>query len=628
MRRRWFLPVFTVVMGMQLLRVFIPSLAWYLRDTVGLAPLSLAPYAFGTFLFGFLAAPLRRIVGSRSAVRITAIGVVAFRLLEQLSTDPEYDLWLSIYGVAMFVLFLPLYLGHLRAQGRGAATLWGYGLPLGLATDIALHGASGTLDLTWIDGILPIAITVAIAALSLWSLWSLDRVDGPSESSWGGALPLVGIGPLILLELIIFESHGWVEQVAGIDAPLGLALVMAGDLALLLGVRLGLSGPPRNPLLLAAGSAIYLPLVTYYADTPGLLLIGTVILTQLVLGWGWGTISAAAAPARSDGLGRTGVTLPVGMLLFLGLAFAYYMALSVASPFPRELILPVGALLFGLLTVIASRPGDRAPKPVTRGPVWAGVALLLVPWIAWFVQGPAPEPVTGLMPLRIMTYNIHSGYGAAGRHNPEQIAQVIEASGADIVALQEVSRVRLLDGGTDLAGWLSHRLGFPVIFRGTEEPIWGNAILSRYPILESGWGDLPREGALIGRGYLWAKIDVGFPLLVINAHLHHIEEDHQIRLVEVPVLLNFWNDRSASVLLGDLNSEPDYPEMALPPAAGLIDSWGEAGAGVGFTWSAAAPEKRIDWIWHSSDLQATQIEVVSSLASDHLPMVAEIRQAP
>ncbi len=628
MRRRWFLPVLTVVMGMQLLRVFIPSLAWYLRDSVGLSSFSLAPYAFGTFLFGFLAAPLRRMVGSRSAVRISTIGVVALRLLEQVSTNPEYDLWLSIYGVAMFVLFLPLYLGHLRAAGKGAATLWGYGLPLGLATDIALHGASGTLDLTWIDGILPIAVTVVIAAVCLWSLWSLDRADGLSESSWGGALPLIGIGPLILVELMIFESRGWVEEVAGIDAPLGFAVVMAGNLALLLGVRLGLSGPRRNGLVLAVGSAIYLPLATYYSATPGLLLIGTLILTQLVLGWGWGMICSAAATSESAGLGRTGVSLPLGTLLFLGLAFAFYLALDVALPFPRGWVLPLGALLFGLSTMIAARAARFASEAPSSGPVWVGAALLLVPWVVWLVQGPVPEAVTGTGSVRIMTYNIHSGYGAAGRHNPEQIAQVIEASGADIVALQEVSRVRLLDGGTDLAGWLSRRLGLPVIFRGTEEPIWGNAILSRFPILESGWDDLPREGALIGRGYLWAKIDVGFPLLVINAHLHHIEEDHQIRLVEVPALLDFWNGRPTTILLGDLNSEPDYPEMALPPAAGLVDSWSEAGAGVGFTWSAAAPGKRIDWIWHSSDLQAAQIEVISSQASDHLPVVAEIRQAP
>ncbi len=227
-----------------------------------------------------------------------------------------------------------------------------------------------------------------------------------------------------------------------------------------------------------------------------------------------------------------------------------------------------------------------------------------------------------------MTYNIHSAYGAAGRHNPETIAQVIEQSGAGIVALQEISRVRLLDGGTDLTSWFSRRLGLPYIFRGTEEPTWGNAILSRYPITRFGSDDMPRLGALIGRGYLWAEIDVGFPLLVINAHLHSGEEDSHIRLVEVPILLDFWAQRPSTVLLGDLNAEPHYPEMALPPAAGLVDSWGEAGSGVGFTWSADEPFKRIDWIWHSPDLRAYRAEVVPGLGSDHLPVVAEIDRAP
>jgi len=46
----------------------------------------------------------------------------------------------------------------------------------------------------------------------------------------------------------------------------------------------------------------------------------------------------------------------------------------------------------------------------------------------------------------VMNYNVHSGFSFAGRQDLEAIAQVIEDSGADIVALQEVSRVRLMEG--------------------------------------------------------------------------------------------------------------------------------------------------------------------------------------
>jgi endonuclease/exonuclease/phosphatase family metal-dependent hydrolase len=594
-----------------------------------LSSFSLAPYAFLTFLIGFLAAPLRRLLGPDTAFRVTVAGVALFRLAEQISTDPEVDLWLSIGGMAAFLLFLPIYLAQLRSASTRPAQLWGYGIVLGLAFDIALHRASGTLDLSWISGLVPIVISGAISVLALWSAWAVQQEDGHSETSWSKSIPLIAIGPWLLLQLLIFQSHGWVEEIAGIGPPLGFFVVMLGNVLLVLGVGRGLRRPGQNRSLLAIGAGLYLGLATFTADRPGLLFVVTLLLAQFVMGWGWGLISSKAASASSNGLGRTGIALPLGTLLFLVFAFAYYVGLDIALPFPRSFVPPLGALLFGAMVWMASPGQTVVSEERTSFPVYTAVGLAIVPWILWLVEGPAPEPrpVAGAT-VRVMTYNIHSGFGSFGRHDPELIAQEIEASGADIVALQEVSRVRLLDGGTDLAVWLSRRLDMPVLFQGTEEPIWGNAILSRYPVAASGWGELPREGALIGRGYIWAEIDLGFPLLLINAHLHHIEEDNHIRLKEVPVLLDFWASRPTTVLLGDLNAEPHYPEMALPAEAGLIDSWGENHSSDGFTWSAANPHKRIDWIWHSTDLDASQVEVIQSPASDHLPVIAEITLAP
>ena len=73
--RQWILPILVVTMGMQLLRLFIGSLTWYLRDTEGLSAVSLAPYAFGTFLLALLAPLLWRVAGPRLALWISAGGV-------------------------------------------------------------------------------------------------------------------------------------------------------------------------------------------------------------------------------------------------------------------------------------------------------------------------------------------------------------------------------------------------------------------------------------------------------------------------------------------------------------------------------------------------------------------------
>ena len=173
--------------------------------------------------------------------------------------------------------------------------------------------------------------------------------------------------------------------------------------------------------------------------------------------------------------------------------------------------------------------------------------------------------------------------------------------------------------------WLSRRLGMEMVFAGTEEPIWGNAILSRYPILESGYEPLPREGSLIGRGFLWARIDVGEkdPLLVVVTHLHHLVPDSQVRLAQVPVILDFLKGKGQVIFLGDLNAVSELPEIGLIYEAGLIDAWVEAGEGSGYTVDSNNPAKRIDYLWHSPDLQTLEIEVIQTTASDHLPVVGE-----
>src|SRR3970040_857705 len=125
-------------------------------------------------------------------------------------------------------------------------------------------------------------------------------------------------------------------------------------------------------------------------------------------------------------------------------------------------------------------------------------------------------------------------------------------------------------------------------------------MLFLFSLLQFGHGRLPDEGALISRSYLWAEIDLGgeIPLLLIATHLHHIEADHDVRIGQIQVLLDLWGGRPVTVLLGDLNAEPDWEEMKLIYDAGLVDSWLETGGGDGFTWPAVEPHKRIDWIWH------------------------------
>jgi endonuclease/exonuclease/phosphatase family metal-dependent hydrolase len=124
------------------------------------------------------------------------------------------------------------------------------------------------------------------------------------------------------------------------------------------------------------------------------------------------------------------------------------------------------------------------------------------------------------------TYNIHRCVGADGRYNPGRIALVLEELNADLIGLQEVDSRLAAAGACDQLTFLARRLGFNVVaglnivcHRGH----YGNALLSRWPILNSRLIDLsaagrePRGG--IDAAVAWPGAADGAHLRVIVVHL-------------------------------------------------------------------------------------------------------------
>lgn len=628
------LPTLVITLGVGTIRVLFPSLAWYLRDTVGASSITVGGHVFIAALLGFTAAGWRRLLGPRLSLWLTGGGIAVLRLAEQVSTLPALDLWLSLAGFTLFLVFIPVFVGQARSlRPQALPERLGFGLVLGLGLDSAIHGATGTLDLSWIPGVGPILIVLVLAGLTLWLLVLEPRAeaDTPTEAGWSGSLPLIALGPYLLLEAIVFQNQGWLSAVSLVSSPAGFLIVMLGNVLAVLGVAWGLRRQ-RLGTTLALAAGAYLVLAVASATMPTPLFALTALVAQFVMGWGWGRMLTVSAPADRQGVAPTTVMSALGMLLFVLLGFVYYVSLDIALPLPRAAVLPILAAIMGLAlvyTALVRRPpleGETDPRML----VAAAAAMLAVPLLYWALLKPVPSPVQpGTLPLRVMTYNIHSAYSREGRQNPEAIAQAIERANVDVVGLQEVSRGWLIDGSTDLPFWLSQRLGMRVLFSGTTGPMWGNAILARDPILEHGSGELPLAGTLLKRGYLWASLEAGAPrpVLFIDTHLHHIESEHAPRLAQIPVLLDFWDGAPYTVMVGDLNSTPDFPEMKLISDAGLIDSWAQARQGEGYTFSSDAPYERIDWIWHTPDLVALEAEVGRTTASDHLPLLAVLDEA-
>jgi endonuclease/exonuclease/phosphatase family metal-dependent hydrolase len=174
-----------------------------------------------------------------------------------------------------------------------------------------------------------------------------------------------------------------------------------------------------------------------------------------------------------------------------------------------------------------------------------------------------------------------------------------------------------------MLNWLSQRLDMPYVSGPTAGPLWGNAILSKYSVTDYNNYVLPPEDLCIERGFTKAIIDInGVELQIIATHLHHVEEDSDIRQEQVPVILSYWDNAPGTIILGDLNAQPDTPEIRMFYQAGLLDTL--IGHPDALTFNSADLYERIDYIWLSPDIQLVESYIPFSQASDHLAVVAVI----
>jgi endonuclease/exonuclease/phosphatase family metal-dependent hydrolase len=234
--------------------------------------------------------------------------------------------------------------------------------------------------------------------------------------------------------------------------------------------------------------------------------------------------------------------------------------------------------------------------------------------------------------FRVMTYNVHRCVGTDQKLDPGRIAEVIAHANADVVALQELDVGQARTGGMHQPEWLAAQLGMTAHFtaaRPCDEGFYGNAILSRHPFSLTSEGMLRRRAGE-QRAVQWLRVSLaGRELNVMNTHLSiHFRE----RLLQIEQLLGAeWLAKTESqlplLICGDLNSSrfsPVYRKLR----GQLRDAQCANGARPKPTWPSQLPLLRIDHVFASSNLVVRGCEVlrdrVSAVASDHLPLVAEL----
>jgi endonuclease/exonuclease/phosphatase family metal-dependent hydrolase len=234
--------------------------------------------------------------------------------------------------------------------------------------------------------------------------------------------------------------------------------------------------------------------------------------------------------------------------------------------------------------------------------------------------------------LRAVTYNIHKARGLDGRTRIERIARVVAELNADIIALQEVVRIQDATAEHDQAAWLHGQLRvFHLAFgenRTHRGGAYGNALLSRFPIVETENYDLTWRGRE-RRGCL--RADVKLPgsaiLHVFNAHLGtaFLERRHQGRLLTSAAVLD-REVKGPRLLLGDFN------EWTRGLTTHLLTSHFEAPRPRQLlrrvrSYPGVLPLLHLDHIYYDRSLKLLQMSFHRSraalIASDHLPLVAD-----
>lgn len=227
--------------------------------------------------------------------------------------------------------------------------------------------------------------------------------------------------------------------------------------------------------------------------------------------------------------------------------------------------------------------------------------------------------------IRVMTWNIHGFLGQDGQFDPDRVVRIIAELKPDIAAVQEVIGA---DSGFGVDGLALLRAAMP----GAEaieanvnrkiKGIYGQILLSRFPVRQRTKVDLSYAGREPRRAIDLVLESPGAPIRVIATHLGlaGVERRFQIGILRGLVAARPDLD---TILLGDINDwrGGGLAERRLSPLLGSGTRHR--------TYPAAFPMFPLDRIWVRPSSRVIRSAVVreAGLASDHLPLVADIAPA-
>ena len=270
--------------------------------------------------------------------------------------------------------------------------------------------------------------------------------------------------------------------------------------------------------------------------------------------------------------------------------------------------------------------------------------------------------------ISILSFNIHAGGDYFKNHSedPIEIKNFLESQGADVLVLQEYDTLKC----AQLTNYLSKSYPYHDIMIELAE-FGPNAIFSKYPIIErkllsfdnsrsnkdlwdlrsqdlSRWIDYRR---LI----LCNTIDIGGRCIEvischlesnhiditnseqedslfihkIRKHLFNIERSESVRMLETNLIKEYIKNKVKEyplIVCGDFNMIAGAKPLTALYDIELKDAWWEAGFGYGATYQGhAILYFRLDHIFHSSDLDICEVNVLNNSYSDHKALAAKFK---
>lgn len=621
MQRGRLVTMLGTVLFLDVLRVFLPSLITLFGQAGATSPELMGAFALAWFLAPFPFVLLSRWLSPLSLALVTGGLLALGRVLFQTTEGGEPQLYLASALVGLGAAWLVCTVMATATDGRMSAHGVMTGLVAGVAASAVLHTALGTVDLLWRDDVLA---WTGVAALAAGFLGLATRTRRASSTPAAPTDPRawLALGPLLFLSGLYTANPAVAETVGGSPyAASALAVVAVASVAVTAHPR-HFSFQPAIALAVLLAALLILWLGT---DPSGALPAWTlvaVLLGQLALAAcvGWATTNTVTGVTST----RTGVLAALGVLSFVVLVFAFYAAYDLHVP---NAYVPFAALL--LLTIaMPLQRGDAASAP--EGPVLAVIAVaavltLVITVLASLTHPYVTAPERDGDGLRVAAYNVRMGFGLDGRLSIAEQAEILRELDADVIALSEVDRGWLLNGGHDGLSRLADHLGMSAYWGPADGPFWGDALLTNLPVAEVRQHTLPASGPTGAQALEVVIEHDGTEVTVISTHLQPQGYDlgdptARAQLEALFDIAGSAHERGRPVVVaGDLNFEPEE----LPLGQVVHDAFAEARP---FPTMAAGTrsDQQIDHVliteeWEPSDPAGPDVP-----HSDHRPIAVTL----